>query len=105
MKRSLFTLLLFLSLSLLLTVGISAETGTGDGEKNTFLLILAAVLIGLVVAGVSLFIMYRSMSTVRKQKRADDYVDEGSFALSECRDVFLYSRVTRVRINTNNKKR
>ena len=105
MKKALLTLPLLLSLSLLLSVGVSAEAGSSGGS-NPLVLILISVLIGLAVAGVSLFFMYRSMSTVRKQKRADAYVDEGSFALSERRDVFLYSRVTRIRVNTsNNKKR
>ena len=44
------------------------------------------------------------MSTVRKQKRADVYVEKDSVSLTESRDIFLYSTVTRVRVNTNNKR-
>ena len=105
MKKFLLILALFISLAFVLSLSVAAADGTESTENSTLLYILIAVLIGLLAAGVSLFFMYRSMSTVRKQKRADEYVDEGSFALSECRDVFLYSRVTRVRVNTNNKKR
>ena len=105
MKRFLLILMLFISLAFVLSVSIAAADGTEGSENSTLLYVLIAVFVGLLSAGVSLFFMYRAMSTVRKQKRADEYVDEGSFALSECRDVFLYSRVTRVRVNTNNKKR
>ena len=105
MKKFLLILMLFLTLAFMLSVSIAAADGTESTQDSTLLYILIAVFFGLLAAGVSLFFMYRAMSTVRKQKRADEYVDEGSFALSECRDVFLYSRVTRVRVNTNNKKR
>ncbi len=63
---------------------------------------LISFLIALVIAGIIMFFLYRSMSTVRKQKGADSYADDGSFSLSESRDVYLYSRTTRTRINTNN---
>ncbi len=106
MKRFLFTLSLLLALAFVLCISVAATDGTESTGNNALLYILIAIFVGLLTAGVSLFFMHRAMSTVRKQKRADEYVDEGSFALSECRDVFLYSRVTRVRVNTsNNKKR
>ena len=49
--------------------------------------------------------MKRAMSTVRKQKRADSYVKRDSFSLIESRDLFLYSTVTRIRINNNNNRK
>ena len=104
MKKFLLIFTASLALALLLTVSAAATDGTESAENSTLLYILIAVLVGFLAAGVSLFFMYRAMSTVRRQKRADAYVDEESFSLSECRDVFLYSRVTRVRINTNNNK-
>ena len=105
MKRFFTLLSLSLLFSLLLCVQASAESTAETNGSHTVLYILIALAIGLAAAGITLFLMCRSMSTVRKQKRADAYADEGSFALSECRDVYLYSRVTRVRINTNNNKR
>jgi flagellar basal body-associated protein FliL len=104
MKKFLLFLALFISLAFVLSLSVGAADGTESAENSALLYILIAVLVGFLAAGVSLFFMYRAMSTVRRQKRADAYVDEGSFSLSECRDVFLYSRVTRVRINTNNNK-
>ena len=104
MRKFLLIFTLLFTLSLLLSVSASATDGSGSGGSNTLLYIVIALFVGLLAAGVSLFFMYRAMSTVRKQKRADEYVDEGSFSLTECRDVFLYSRVTRIRVNTNNKK-
>lgn len=103
--KKLFALLLTLLSSAALTVSVAAtdgaQTQTGD---DTLLKIVVCLLIGLAVGLTVTLLMKRSMSTVRKQKRADTYVKEGSFSLTESRDLFLYSTVTRVRINSNNRK-
>ena len=104
MKRTFFLFLLSLLFSLLLCVQAGAQSEAASSE-NAIAYVVIAVAVGLTAAGITLFFMWRSMSTVRKQKRADAYADEGSFALTECRDVFLYSRVTRIRVKTNNSKR
>lgn len=102
MKRLYFIFLLF-GFSLLLSLcACAAEAGVSEEGTEIWIPVLVALGIGLAAAGITLFFMYRSMSTVRKQRHADDYADSGSFRLSECRDVFLYSRVTRIRVNTNN---
>lgn len=51
----------------------------------------AGLLIGLVAVG----IMASKMKTVRAQNAASDYVCPGSFQLTNSRDIFLYSHVTR----------
>lgn len=79
-------------------------TNTATGE-DTVLKIVICLLIGIAVGLTVTLLMKRSMSTVRKQKRADVYVKDDSFSLTESRDIFLYSTVTRVRINTNNNNR
>ena len=61
--------------------------------------------IALVVSLIVVLLMKRALNTVRKQKSADGYAEEGSFSLTESRDIFLYSTVTRIRVNTSNKKR
>ena len=104
--KKLFALLLTLLSSAALTVSAAAtdgaQTQTGD---DTLLKIVVCLLIGLAVGLTVTLLMKRSMSTVRKQKRADTYVKEGSFSLTESRDLFLYSTVTRVRVNNNNNRK
>ena len=103
--KKLFALLLTLLSSAALTVSAAATDGaqaqTGD---DTLLKILIPILVGIAVGLTVTLLMKRSMSTVRKQKRADVYVEKDSFSLTESRDIFLYSTVTRVRVNTNNKR-
>ena len=103
--KKLFALLLTLLSSAALTVSVAATDGaqaqTGD---DTLLKIVVCLLIGLAVGLTVTLLMKRSMSTVRKQKRADVYAQKDSFRLTESRDIFLYSTVTRVRINTNKRK-
>lgn len=105
MKKKLFFGLCSFLLSAMLTVCVSAADGTSDGAKDIPTILLVSALVGLVIAGIAIALMVRSMSTVRAQKRADVYADNESFHLDECRDIYLFSRVTRVRINNNNNRR
>lgn len=104
MKKA--TVLLF-ALSLLLLLAFPAyavEEATQAPTDDILLKILIPILVGIAVGLTVTLLMKRSMSTVRKQKRADVYVEKDSFSLTESRDIFLYSTVTRVRVNTNNKR-
>ena len=83
----------------------SGEPVATDTSEVVWIAVGVGAGVGLLTAGIALFLMCRAMSTVRKQKNADTYMADGSFRLSECRDVFLYSRVSRVRVNTNSNKR
>lgn len=56
-----------------------------------------ALVIGLIVAGLIVAVMCRSMNTVRRQKSAQSYVFPGSYDLYHMNDAFLYSNVTKVR--------
>ena len=97
--------LLFIALLLfgMTTLSVSATDGTG-ATYDPMSVVLVSLAIGLVVGLVTVLLMKRGMSTVRKQKRADNYTREGSFSVEESRDLFLYSTVTRVRINTDSKR-
>ena len=97
--------LLFIALLLfgMTTLSVSATDGTMPSH-DPMSVVLVSLAIGLVVGLVTVLLMKRGMSTVRKQKRADNYTREGSFSLEESRDLFLYSTVTRVRINTDSKR-
>lgn len=54
-----------------------------------------AIGVGLVVALIAMSIMKRGMKSVKMQSTAADYVRAGSFSLSESRDVFLYTTVSK----------
>ena len=106
MKKSIL-LLLALALICALPLGVGATDGTGTGSTSTadpVAVVVISLFIGLAVGLTVTLLMKRAMSTVRKQKRADSYTRMGSFSLEESRDLFLYSTVTRVRVNTNNKR-
>ena len=57
--------------------------------------IIIALVIGLVVALIATGSMKGKLKSVKKQDAAGSYVKQGSLMLSESRDTFLYSRVTR----------
>lgn len=66
---------------------------TNSGPRMIWIPI--AIGIGLVVALIAMSIMKRGMKSVKMQSTAADYVRAGSFSLSESRDVFLYTTVSK----------
>ena len=106
MKKA-FILILLLALTLPLAIPAYATDGTEASApvNDTLITVLVCVGIGLAVGLTVTLLMKRGMSTVRKQKRADAYVKEDSFSLTESRDLFLYSTVTRIRINNSNNRK
>lgn len=56
-----------------------------------------SILIGAIAAAVVVLIMVSSMNTKRKQAGASGYMHDGSFRLNICQDLFLYSKVDKVR--------
>ncbi|MBO5653399.1 MAG: hypothetical protein J6S44_04210 [Clostridia bacterium] len=103
---------LFLVLLLLLTVALSVAVSAEDmydpnsaDPGDIAMRIVIGFAIGFVIALIIVLVMARKMSTVRPAKTADGYVKKNSFRLTESRDIYLYSRVTRVRVNTSNNKR
>lgn len=55
----------------------------------------AAVIIGIIIAFIVVFIMKSQLKTVRFQPAASNYLKEGSLNITQSRDIFLYSTVTR----------
>ena len=51
--------------------------------------------VGLLIGGITVGIMASMMKSVRPQNSAGDYVRPGSMVLTNQRDIFLYSHVTR----------
>lgn len=64
-----------------------------ESKPNFFL----SLLCGMIVAGISLFVMRSSMNTKRARHAAGEYLVEGSWALTQHSDIFLYSNVTKTR--------
>ncbi len=105
MKKITFLLLCALFATLFSVASFAADGQMNVSQSAVLIAVLVGLGVGLAAAGVTLFLMCRAMSTVRKKGSAAGYEEKDSFRLSECRDVFLYSRVSRVRVNTNNNKR
>ena len=57
--------------------------------------LIICLVIGLVVALIATGPMKRELKSVRKQLKADAYVDSGSLRLTGSRDLFLYAKVTK----------
>ena len=63
---------------------------------------LISLVIGLVIAFIATGSMKSALKTVRKQAAATTYVRDGSMRLTDSRDLFLYTNVTRTAIPKNN---
>jgi len=72
-------------------------------EENAPLVgFLIALAIGAAAGGITLLIMRSGMKTAKQQHGAGNYMVESSYDLFQCRDIFLYSRTTKVRKPENN---
>jgi uncharacterized protein len=58
--------------------------------------------VGLIIALIIVGVMKSKLKTVRMQPAANDYLKDGSFNLTQSRDLFLYSTVSRHEIPKNN---
>lgn len=56
-----------------------------------------SVLLGLIVAGISVLIMRIGMNTKRPRRSAAGYMKDNSFHMRQQQDLFLYSNVSKVR--------
>lgn len=56
-----------------------------------------SLLCGMVVAGIVILIMRATMITKRAQRGASEYMKSGSWNVTQHRDMFLYSKVTKTR--------
>ena len=75
-------------------------TATKDGaEFKTPLpwqtILIASLIAGIVIAGLSVYSMVSKLKTVRHQAAARNYVKENSLNLTQSRDLFLYRTLTR----------
>ena len=56
---------------------------------------------GLIIGIITALVMKSSMKTTRAQSMANNYIRQGSFKLTNSRDIFLYSQVTRTKRSTD----
>ncbi|MBQ4066548.1 MAG: TPM domain-containing protein [Clostridia bacterium] len=68
---------------------------------NFFKALIISLLLGLVIAFIATAIMKSQLKSVRSKDSAADYVIGGSLNVTLTRDLFLYSKVTRVPIPKN----
>lgn len=80
---------------------IRVEPVTQGSRNFSFTWLLIALAIGLVVGLVAISVMKHGMKNVRMQTEAANYIRHGSFVLSESRDTFLYSTVSKTPIPKN----
>ena len=78
-----------------------------DGYINGFpyeagLWLVISLAVGVVVALISLLVMWCKLKSVHRQNRAASYVKPGSMRLSLQDDIFLYRTVTRTKRESNN---
>lgn len=92
--------ILFFMIFLLGLTGIGVGIGAACGEWLTGLIIGAVV--GLATALIVTLSMRRANKNVRFQNGAAQYVRSGSFAITDRKSFYLYSKTTRVRRQTNN---
>lgn len=57
--------------------------------------IAICMLVGMLIGGIAVGIMASQMKSVRTQNAASDYIRAGSMQLTNSRDIFLYSHVSR----------
>lgn len=72
-------------------------------EPLSLIWIPLSLLIGLVIASIAVSSMKSKLKTVRAATKANSYVKEDSINLTDCRDMFLYRKVTREAKAQNNK--
>ena len=61
-----------------------------------------SLICGIVAAGIVILIMRSSMNTKRPQRGASEYMNSGSWKVTQHRDLFLYSKVTKTAKPQNN---
>lgn len=84
-------------------MGVSADVPALFSDTDFLLKSLGiSLLIGLAVGGITVLIMRSSMKTAKQKHTAGNYLVKDSFELTHSSDVYLYTSVTRRRINNGN---
>ncbi len=84
----------------------SLDSYNESGSFSTFLFFLPiALIIGFVISLCIGFGFKGQLKTARPKAYAGDYVKKGSFNLRRSNDIYLYSRTSRVKIESNSSSR
>lgn len=73
--------------------------GEGNMPKESFNVLFSLCIsaaLGFAVAFISTGIMRGKLKTVRHQPAASNYIKDGSMNVTECRDLYLYSHISRI---------
>lgn len=68
-----------------------------DRKVSLVPFILVGLVIGLIAAGITVWVMASGMNTAKPQRSAQSYVSPGTFRITAQRNIFLYSNVSKVR--------
>lgn len=68
-----------------------------DRHPNIFLIAMVALAVGAFAGWITIMVMKSGMKTTRPQTGAACYVENGSYQLLRQRDIFLYSRTTKIK--------
>lgn len=79
----------------------SAGSYAGGRSVNYGAWAIGIPIAALVIALITVSIMKYGMKTARKRTEAGEYVRPGSFRLTRQQDIYLYSHVTKVKIETS----
>ncbi len=117
MKKKAFMLLLVVLLLACQTASVSAQEFS-DGQGSYYEIeytvgsepfdagksLLICYGTGLLIALITVGIMYGQLKSVRKQHAAGQYTKPGSMQLTSATDMYLYRNVTKIPIQQNNSK-
>ena len=87
------------------SLGVCAYSDTyyeSEASLSVSSCILIAVVIGLIAAIITVLILRSQLKSVKRAKSAFQYVNYGSFLLTEKRDIYLYSTVSKIPKPQNN---
>ena len=71
------------------------DNGNLPKESLSVIWLPISLVIGFIIAKISVGNMKKQLKTVRKQKAANSYVKKGSMSITQQRDLFLYNTVTK----------
>ncbi len=71
------------------------EISTYGKFQFSILYLFAGLFVGVIIAFIAVLVMKGQLKTVRYQSEAQNYLRNGSFNVTERRDIFLYSTVSR----------
>ena len=103
-------IIIILCIAMAASLGITAFAAENDlaakfenmTEEEMIVFVAIVVGVGLTVGLITILVMRSGMKTAVFQRGAVQYIDQGSYELRTCRDIYLYSTTRRVRRSNDN---